>query len=207
MPAADLPYRDPRLSVDERVDDLLARMRPEEKIAQLGCLWITSLVSGERFDPDAAAETLRHGIGQVTRIGASTGLRPVAIANLTNEIQRVAVERTRLGIPVVVHEESTGGFCARDATVFPQAIGLASTWDPSLVEEVAGVIRLQMLAVGARQPAIRAGAGWRRRTARTRCSPARSVSPTCVACRATTSAAAWSPRASTSSPTGCPKVG
>ena len=151
MPAADLPYRDPRLSVDERVDDLFARMRPEEKIAQLGCLWITSLVSGERFDPDAAAETLRHGIGQVTRIGASTGLRPVAIANLTNEIQRVAVERTRLGIPVVVHEESTGGFCARDATVFPQAIGLASTWDPSLVEEVAGVIRLQMLAVGARQ--------------------------------------------------------
>ena len=151
MSATDvLPYRDPSLPVDERVDDLVARMTLDEKIAQLGCLWITSLVSGERFDSDTAAETLRHGIGQVTRIGASTGLRPEAIANLTNEIQRVAVERTRLGIPVVVHEESTGGFCARDATVFPQAIGLASTWDPALVEEVAGVIRRQMLAVGAR---------------------------------------------------------
>jgi beta-glucosidase len=146
----DLPYRDPSLPIGDRVDDLVARMTLEEKIAQLGCLWITSLVSGERFDSDAAAETLRHGIGQVTRIGASTGLRPEAIANLTNEIQRVAVERTRLGIPVVVHEVSTGGFCARDATVFPQAIGLASTWDPALVEEVAGVIRRQMLAVGAR---------------------------------------------------------
>ena len=151
MPGADArPYRDPSLPVDERVDDLLARMTLDEKTAQLGCLWITSLVSGERFDPDAAAELLRDGIGQVTRIGASTGLRPEAIASLTNEIQRVAVERTRLGIPVVVHEESTGGFCARDATVFPQAIGLASTWDPALVEEVAGVIRRQMLAVGAR---------------------------------------------------------
>ena len=151
MPGADdLPYLDASLSVDERVDDLVARMTLEEKIAQLGCLWITSLVSGEWFDSDAAAETMRHGIGQVTRIGASTGLRPEAIANLTNEIQRVAVERTRLGIPVVVHEESTGGFCARDATVFPQAIGLASTWDPALVGEVADVIRHQMLAVGAR---------------------------------------------------------
>jgi beta-glucosidase len=146
----DIPYRDPSLPLDERVDDLLARMTLEEKIAQLGGLWITSLVSGARFNADAAAETLRHGIGHVTRIGASTGLRPEAIANLTNEIQRVAVERTRLGIPVVVHEESTGGFCARDATVFPQAIGLASTWDAPLVEEVAGVIRSQMLAVGAR---------------------------------------------------------
>ena len=131
MPGVDdLPYRNPSVPLDERVDDLLARMTLEEKIAQLGGLWITSLVSGARFDADAAAETLRHGIGHVTRIGASTGLRPEAIASLTNEIQRVAVERTRLGIPVVVHEESTGGFCARDATVFPQAIGLASTWDP-----------------------------------------------------------------------------
>ena len=86
----------------------------------------------------------------MTRIGASTGLRPSESAALMNAVQRYAVERTRLGIPVVVHEESTGGYCARDATVFPQAIGLAATWDPELVEEVAAVIREQLLAVGAR---------------------------------------------------------
>ena len=67
-----------------------------------------------------------------------------------NAIQQVAVERTRLGIPVIVHEESTGGFCHRDATVFPQGIGLATTWDPVLVKQVAEVIRTQMMAVGAR---------------------------------------------------------
>ena len=67
-----------------------------------------------------------------------------------NAIQKVAVEQTRLGIPVIVHEESTGGFCHRDATVFPQGIGLAATWNPVLVKQVAGVIRTQMLAVGAR---------------------------------------------------------
>ena len=67
-----------------------------------------------------------------------------------NAIQRVAIERGRLGIPIFVHEESVGGYCARDATVFPHGIGLAATWDPALVEQVAGVIRDQMRAVGAR---------------------------------------------------------
>jgi beta-glucosidase len=67
-----------------------------------------------------------------------------------NAIQQVAVERTRLGIPIFVHEESVGGFCHRDATVFPQALGLAATWDPGLVAQVASVIRMQMRAVGAR---------------------------------------------------------
>ena len=60
------------------------------------------------------------------------------------------VERTRLGVPVIVHEESLAGYCARDATVFPQALALASAWDPELMEEVASVVRRQLMAVGAR---------------------------------------------------------
>ena len=143
-------YRDASQPVAARVDDLVARMSLDEKLAQLGGVWITALVSDDGFDVDAARERLRHGIGQVTRISGSSGLRPGASAALHNEIQQLLVEETRLGIPALVHEESTGGFCARDATVFPQGIGLASSWDPALVEEVADVIRQQMLAVGAR---------------------------------------------------------
>ncbi len=136
--------------IDTRVDDLLERMTIDEKVAQLGGVWLTSLIEGDELNEARVAEHLRHGIGHVTRIGASTGLRPEQSARLMNQIQRVAVEETRLGIPVVVHEESTAGYCARGATVFPQAIGLASTWDERLVGEVAGVIREQLLAVGAR---------------------------------------------------------
>lgn len=150
MSIAQAKYRDAALPIDERVDDLLARMTLDEKIAQLGCLWTTTLVRDDRFDAEFAAAKMPHGIGQVTRIGASTGLRPRESAALMNDIQRVALERTRLGIPVIVHEETVGGYCARDATVFPQGIGLAATWNPVLVEQVAGVIRDQMLAVGAR---------------------------------------------------------
>ena len=143
-------FRDPALSLQERVDDLLGRMSLDEKLAQLGCVWSTTLVRDDRFDADYAAAQMPHGIGQVTRIGASTGLHPSQSAELMNAIQRVAIERTRLGIPIFVHEEAVGGFCHRDATVFPQGIGLAATWNPALVEQVAGVIREQMLAVGAR---------------------------------------------------------
>ncbi len=145
-----LLYRDPNASIEDRVEHLLTLMTLDEKLAQLACLWSTAFVSTGTFDPNTVAEQMRHGIGQVTRIGASTGLHPQQSAALMNAIQKVAVERTRLGIPVIVHEESTGGFCHRDATVFPQGIGLASTWDPGLVKQVAEVIRLQMRAVGAR---------------------------------------------------------
>jgi beta-glucosidase len=148
--AADAVYRDASQPVAARVEDLVARMSLDEKIAQLGGVWITALVRDGRFDVGAARQQLRHGIGEVTRISGSSGLRPGRSAALHNEIQRLLVEETRLGIPALVHEESTGGFCARDATVFPQGIGLASTWDPELVEEIADVIRQQMLAVGAR---------------------------------------------------------
>lgn len=144
------PYRDPSRSIDERVEDLLGRMTIEEKVAQLGCVWITSLMGAEGFSPEAARARAPHGIGEVTRISGATALRPEESARVLNEVQRYMVEGTRLGIPVLVHEEGTGGFLARGATVFPQSLALASSFDPALVEEVAGVVREQLRAVGAR---------------------------------------------------------
>jgi beta-glucosidase-like glycosyl hydrolase len=143
-------YRDPSASIEERVEDLLSLMTLDEKLAQLGCLWSTAFVTTGSFEPNAVAEMMPHGIGEVTRIGASTGLHPQESAALMNALQKVAVERTRLGIPIIVHEESTGGFLHRDATVFPQGLGISATWDSELVKKVAGVIRTQMMAVGAR---------------------------------------------------------
>jgi beta-glucosidase len=143
-------YRDPDLSVDERVSDLLGRMTLQEKVAQLGAIWFARLVKDDRFDPERASQLLEHGIGQVTRIGASTGLLAHQTAAITNDVQRVLIERTRLGIPMVVHEESTAGFLHRGATTYPHALALGATWDPSVVGEIATSIRREMLAVGAR---------------------------------------------------------
>jgi beta-glucosidase len=127
-------------------------MTIEEKLAQVGCVWSSSLIGATgQFDPALAVQPLSAGIGQVTRIGGATVLGPRESAQVANAIQRFLVERTRLGIPAIIHEESCAGYLARDATCFPQAIGLASTWEPELIEKMTAVIRLQMRAVGAHQ--------------------------------------------------------
>ncbi|MGH8978536.1 MAG: glycoside hydrolase family 3 protein, partial [Acidimicrobiia bacterium] len=146
--AARRPAANQNLRVD--IEALLARMTLDEKLAQLGGVWSTQLVEDDAFSPAAAARLLADGIGEITRIGASTGLQPRARTAFSNTIQRYLVDETRLGIPAIVHEESTAGLCARDATQFPQAIGLASSWDPDLLERIGGVIREQMVATGAR---------------------------------------------------------
>ncbi len=143
-------YEDPTKPVADRVADLLGRMTIQEKTAQLGAIWFNAFLGEDGFDDDRAAELLVDGIGQVTRIGASTALRPEESAAMVNRVQRIAVETTRLGIPIVIHEEAVAGYSARGATVFPQAIGLAATFDPDLIAEAATVMREQMLAVGAR---------------------------------------------------------
>ena len=143
-------YLDPRASTADRVADLLERMTLEEKLAQLGSAWLVLLVSKDGFDETVAAPVLADGIGQVTRIGSSTGLWPDESAKLLNDIQEFVLRTTRLKIPVLLHEEAVAGFLHRGATVFPQALGLATTWNPDLVSRAADVIRLQMLGTGAR---------------------------------------------------------
>src|SRR5215467_506570 len=145
------PYRDPALAVEVRVEDLLARMTPAEKAAQLGSAWVFQLADGHGLRDGHAASLLADGLGQVTRVCGASSLLPEEAARLNNEIQRFLVERTRLGIPAIVHEEICSGLMARCATVFPQAIGLASTWDPDLAEALADTVRVQMRAIGAHQ--------------------------------------------------------
>ncbi|MFV0315647.1 MAG: glycoside hydrolase family 3 N-terminal domain-containing protein [Microthrixaceae bacterium] len=141
----------------ERVESLLAEMTLPEKLAQLGCVWSTQLAQDAPHDSSSglsearARELMPDGTGQVTRIAASSGLRPAGVARFANEIQHWLVENTRLGIPAIVHEESVAGFCARDAVAFPQAIGLAASFDTDLLQRIGDHIRAEMLAVGARQ--------------------------------------------------------
>jgi beta-glucosidase len=143
------PHMDATLPTDERVNALMAEMTLDEKIAQLGSYWIYELLNGLTFAPEKAQNLLQQGIGQITRMGGASNVRPRESARLGNLIQQFLVDQTRLGIPAVIHEECCSGYMARDATVFPQAIGVASTWEPELMHEMADVIRKQMRAVGA----------------------------------------------------------
>jgi beta-glucosidase len=142
-------YRDPARSPHERLEDLIAQMTREEKVAQMGSAWVFQIADGGQFAPGLAATVLRNGIGHITRISGASSLRPAEAAELANAVQRYLVEETRLGIPAIVHEEICSGLMARDATVFPQAIGLASTWDPELARSLAEAFGAKRRAGGA----------------------------------------------------------
>jgi beta-glucosidase len=152
-------YRDSNIPVEQRVDDLLSRMTLEEKVAQLtstmemlgfGSEAQKSFVDKEgEFLPERAAEIFRHGIGQISRPGGRRG--PREMAEFTNTVQKWMVENTRLGIPVMFHEEALHGLATRGATSFPQAIALASTWDCDLVNEVFTATALETRSRGAQQ--------------------------------------------------------
>lgn len=142
-------YKDGNAPVARRVADLMSRMTLEEKVAQLGSVWVYELLTDKRPDADKLSAHLGAGIGHVTRVGGASDVAPKDYIDIANRIQRHLTEETRLGIPAVVHEECCSGLMTRGATLFPQAVGLASSWDPELIESVAGVIRRQARRVGA----------------------------------------------------------
>ncbi len=146
-----LSYKDPSLPVEQRLNDLLERMTLEEKVAQLGSVHATDIVSKGRLSINRASRLLGSGIGQISRVAGRAGANLRQASQIIRDLQDFLLHRTRLGIPAIVHEECLSGLMARGATTFPQAIGLASTWDPELVRSVASVIRRQMRALGAVQ--------------------------------------------------------
>ncbi len=144
-------YRDASKPIAERVDDLIGRMTLEEKVAQLCGCWHFDLLGPSGYEAERMKSKLHHGIGQVSRLAGMSPEPPAETAVAVNAIQRYLLESTRLGIPAIFHEECLCGYQARQGTVFPQAIGLAATWDPELVRRMTDAIRQEMVAVGARQ--------------------------------------------------------
>ena len=144
-------------------------MTLEEKVAQMVGIWEKKgdiqAANGD-FAPEKASRAFPHGLGQISRPSDFRGVDPSQngaagasgeavnrdarqTADYINAAQRWAVEQTRLGIPIIMHEESLHGYTARNATSFPQSIALASTWDPELVTRVFSVAAREMRARGA----------------------------------------------------------
>jgi beta-glucosidase len=130
----------------------LSQMTLEEKVAQLTGVQARNLVDNQsRFDPAKAAPLLQHGIGHISALSGTLPVTPAQAAELANTVQAYLREHTRLGIPAIMHEECLAGFCANGATIFPHAIGLASAWQPDLIQAMTTAIRAEMRAVGAHQ--------------------------------------------------------
>ena len=153
-----LPYRNLLLSAERRTKDLLSRMTLEEKAAQMLCIWQKkpqTLVDADgNFDLSKAKQAFKdgNGLGQVGRPSdAGKGLNARRMAETTNAIQKFFLENSRLGIPVVFHEECLHGHAAIDGTSFPQPIALASTFNPELIESIFTVTALEARSRGGHQ--------------------------------------------------------
>ncbi len=162
---AEPVYKDARAPIAARVADLMARMTLTEKIQQIRTAWQGKgeMIDDLAFNPAKASAALPDGIGHVTRpsdkrgvpgiTGASGGTAarwrtPKQTVEFINALQRWAVEDTRLGIPVLVHEESLHGYMATEATMFPQAIALSGTFDTDLMRRVQSVTAREVRARG-----------------------------------------------------------
>ncbi|EQA4286640.1 glycoside hydrolase family 3 N-terminal domain-containing protein [Cronobacter dublinensis] len=157
-------YKDPTRPVAERVADLLARMTPEEKFAQMHAYWLVLSPEGdhrERTDLSdefsgatqqaALTERLKRGAGQITRPLGTHIVAPREGVRAANRLQKMLMEETRLGIPAMFHEECLVGLLCKDATLFPSSLNYGSTWDPQLVEQAAQAIGREARAVGCHQ--------------------------------------------------------
>jgi len=161
-------YKNSAVSAAARVEDLLQRMTLAEKIGQMLCIWVDKAKiqdEATQFDAAKATALLPDGIGSLARPSDRMGTKPpsgnpgaeadvvnrgaLETANYVNAAQRWALTQTRLGIPLFMHEESLHGYVARDATSFPQAIALASSFDTALVRRVFNVCAREMRARGA----------------------------------------------------------
>lgn len=155
-------YKDATLPLEERIADLLSRMTIEEKVGQL-----CSPLGWEMYTKSENAVEISDAFIKImtevqpgtfwatlradpwTQKTLETGLNPELAAEALNKLQKYAVEKTRLGIPLFFAEECAHGHMAIGATVFPTSMGQASTWNKSLVEEMASAIAIETRSQGA----------------------------------------------------------
>ena len=135
--------------IDAQVDTIISKMTFDEKIAQITGTRIRELMVDGKLSSEKMDEHLSNGIGHFCQFSTGQALNPEELRDLVREIQEYLMNKTRLKIPAIFHEEAITGFATQGATTFPQQIGIGCTWNPELVERNTTSTRKNMRAAGA----------------------------------------------------------
>ena len=125
----------PELSLEQQVDQLYARMTPEERIAQLRSGYMEPLFNeaGE-LDTAACAKLIPNGIGHFSQYASQAPTDPNILRDRVAAVQDWLMHNTPSGIPALFHEEVLSGINTSESTIYPQQIGQACSFNPELAE-------------------------------------------------------------------------
>lgn len=141
-------YKDNSLSSEQRAKDLLSRMTDDEKSWQLMSVWLSDFSYMQAKDGALDMDKMQRKFGDGVNSVQPTFGEITSTVEERNYIQKYLLENTRLGIPALFVDEGLHGLMRPQSTVFPQVIGLASSWNPELVQEVYDVIGREMRSRG-----------------------------------------------------------
>jgi beta-glucosidase len=144
-----MEYLDSRQPVEKRVNDLLSRMTLEEKLRQINMVDIRNFVDDKGKFSEELADSFFKGMG--IGVVQDPRLEPEKNAEIVSQLQKYLKTKTRLGIPAIIVCECLHGLLSPKATIFPQAIGLAGTWNVEMMKEIASTIAKECRANGINQ--------------------------------------------------------
>lgn len=134
--AAVVPLADsPSAAETRRVNEIYSRMSQPERVAQLQSRFMDDLFDAQsQLDTAQCRRLIPYGIGHFSQYASQLPLSANVLRDRVAAIQQWLMRHTPTGIPALFHEEVLSGINARDATVYPQQIGLSCSFNPQLAE-------------------------------------------------------------------------
>lgn len=139
------------MTIENRVNELLKKMTVEEKVKQLSCTIPMTILKKEKISTELMKKTMPLGLGRMTQYATGFFSGANSAAKGYNDIQKFQLEETDAEIPTIMQIETAAGVVAKDATIFPVPIAVASTFEPHLAKKMGEVISKQSKAIGCRQ--------------------------------------------------------
>lgn len=122
--------------IEQQVNALYDRMSQPERIAQLHGMYAHDLLDEKgRVDTAKCRQLIPYGVGHFSQYGSNSTLGPDSLRDQVAQLQDWLIHHTPNGIPALFHEEVISGVAMRGATVYPQQIGLACSFNPELAKE------------------------------------------------------------------------